>query len=270
MAGGIYQRQVPGSFKTAHRTKSARYVPVLVRLSILFVNIWGLMGITFSSVGLLASLLFLTEIDFVSPFHFGKNTAESDGIVWTISATGASVNKKRVYAYKFHFTSRGNDYEGISYSHSSNLDPADHVVVEYDTLDPSIARIKGMRVKPFGIHLSFVFLFPMIGILFLVLSVKKGIPQVQAVRYGVLTRGILYKSVPTGGKINNREIYDMYFRFTDQSGTERNAIGSTHKTELLEDEAQERIVYDPDNPGNAVVVDAMPGRVRKFIDRNIQ
>ena len=137
--------------------------------------------------------------------------------------------------------------------------------MEFESDNPEISRIEGMRVQPVGLLILFIYIFPLIGLIFLFYAFKKGMPKIRTIRYGVMTRGRFLKMVNTGGSINEQAIYDLHFTFKDMSGLEHTAIGTTHKTGQVQDESEERILYDPVNPSDAVVVDAMPASVRKFL-----
>ena len=123
-----------------------------------------------------------------------------------------------------------------------------------------------MSVKPAGLWMLFIYIFPGVGFLFLFFAFKKGLSKIGTIRYGIITRGKFINKESTGGSINGQTIYDLFFTFTDMSGNVHTATGSTHKIEAVMDEPEERIIYDPSNPSGAVVVDAMPVSVRKFLE----
>jgi hypothetical protein len=224
------------------------------------------MGLSFGGMGMLFCILFTPMIDFKSPFYFGDDVIKTEGIVSEVSATNVSVNDDTVVEYKFVFHYMGKAYNGVSYSTDHNYKADDSVPVEFDPADPSIARIEDMSLKPMGLAVLFIYIFPAIGFSFLFICFKKGIPAIRAIRYGTMTRGRFVKMESTGGSVNDQTIFDIYFSFKDAFGNEHTAIGSTHKTGPVRDEPEERIIYDPENPSTAVIVDAMPAAVRKFLE----
>ncbi len=242
-----------------------RQVPLTVILSVLFMNIWGYMGLSFTGIGMIFCVVFTPLIDFVSPFAFGNNTEITGGVVTDVNPTNISVNEKTVVEYRFFFTYTGKTYKGISYSTEHNCKAEQSVPVEFKPDDPSVARIKGMDLKPVGLFALFIYIFPAIGLSFLFLAIKRGIPAIKALKCGLITRGTFVRMESTGGSINNQTIFDVYFTFKDITGREYTAKGSTHKTWLVQDEPEERIIYDPGDPANAVVIDAMPSAVKKFL-----
>ncbi len=249
----------------SHGHTSKRSVPLTVILAVIFINIYGIIGLAFTGLGSVGAIVFTPNIDFVSPFHFGDETKQTDGTITDVFSTNASIDDRNVRAYHFTFTYNGTAYNNISYSTSARYTKGSAVNVEFEPDHPLIARIEGMDMKPFGLELIFVYLFPVTGLCFIVVAFRKKLRNIHALRYGHMTRGRLVNKTDTGAVINNRHVIDCHFTFKDMNGNEFTAIGSTHKPELVEDEAEERIIYDPDDPANAVVVDAMPASVRKFL-----
>lgn len=242
-----------------------RRVPVRVMLSVIFNNIFGYMGLSFGGLGMVFVLVFTPMVDFVSPFHFGNDSLKVMGTVTEVNRTNVSVNEETVIEYRYVYSYIGSSYTGASYSTEHSYRPDQGVTVEIEPGDPQISRIQGMSVKPMGLWVLFILIFPGIGFVFLYFAFKKGIPKIRTIRHGIMTRGKFVKKERTGGSINGQPIYDLYFSFNDISGNTQTAIGSTHKTEAVLDEQEERIFYDPADPSNAVVVDAMPASVRRFL-----
>lgn len=264
MEKSIYRKQtVPAFAMGSHKVQ--RSVPPLVALSVLFNNIFGYMGLSFAGMGMIFVVVFTPMVDFVSPFYFGDDAMTVSGIVTEVNSTNVSVNDDRVLEYKYTFDYMGRSYSGVAYSTEHKYKVDQNAPVEFEPSSPSISRIEDMALKPMPIFVMFVLIFPAIGFVFLYFAFRKGIPKIHAIRYGIMTRGKFLKMEATGGSINNQTIYDCYFSFKDRPGNDYTAAGSTHKTEFVRDESEERIIYDPDNPAISVVVDAMPSTVRKFL-----
>ncbi len=259
-----YIRQAIPSYTSAS-SLSRRSVPLRVILSVIFNNIYGYIGLTFAGVGMVFVLLFMPQVDFVSPFCFGDEVLRMQGFVTEVSRTSISVNEETVIKYRYVFLYTGKSYNGVSYSTEHDYKPDQAVPVEFEPDNPEISRIQGMKVKPLGLWILFICIFPAIGFTFLYFAFTKGIKNIRTIRSGIMTRGKFIKKVSTGGSINEQTIYDLYFLFKDMSGNEHTAKGSTHKIDPVLDEPEERILYDPADPSNAVVVDAMPATVRKFL-----
>ncbi len=264
MDKSIYKKQPVPSFAGAGHSVQ-RSVPGVVVLSVIFNNIYGYMGLAFACIGMIFAVVFTPMVDFSPLLYSGSETETVRGVITEVNHTGVSVNDDNVLEYKYRFEYMGRSYGGVSFSTDHMYAVNQNAPVEFEPSNPSISRIKGMDLKPLPVFILFVYIFPVTGFVFLYFAFRRGIPKIHAIRCGIMTRGRFVKMTGTGGSINNQTIYDLHFSFKDRMGNEFTAIGTTHKTEPVLDEAEERIIYDPDNPSNAVVVDAMPGTVRKFL-----
>lgn len=265
MGKSRYIVQPVPSYAGSLRTQK-RNVPLRIVLSVIFNNIYGYIGLSFAGIGLIFAALFTPVIDFVSPFHFGSDALTVQGAITEAERTNVSLNEENVIKYRYTFEYMGRSYTGISYSTDNNYRNGQRVNVEFEPDNPQISRIEGMSVKPAGLWMLFIYIFPGVGFLFLFFAFKKGLSKIGTIRYGIITRGKFINKESTGGSINGQTIYDLFFTFTDMSGNVHTATGSTHKIEAVMDEPEERIIYDPSNPSGAVVVDAMPVSVRKFLE----
>jgi hypothetical protein len=115
-----------------------------------------------------------------------------------------------------------------------------------------------------GESLIFVAIFPVTGILMLYFSVRKRNLYLKIIKTGKFTYGTYKSSHRTNVTINNSPVYRYFFEFKDESGTIRQATGDTH-TGRLSDEPKELLVYNPDNPDEALMIDALPYKVKSYI-----
>jgi hypothetical protein len=74
----------------------------------------------------------------------------------------------------------------------------------------------------------------------------------------------------TNVKINENPVYKYTFRFTDSSGNVREITDETHRTDLVEDDNRERLLYDRHDPENGMLLDIVPGGVTFDVDGQIQ
>lgn len=260
-----YRKQEASSF-TKGRHRVQRRLTLYVIVSILFFNFLAIISLIAGSIGLLLALSLAPLIDFVTPFNFGDDVIQARGTLTEKSGTNVSIDENVVSAYHFSYSYLGKTYNGVSYTTGNLYKVNDSVPVEIEADDPAIARIEGMDVKPVHFVFSiFVIMFPLPGLVFLAYTFYKRVPYIHAIRYGIMTRGKFVRMMETGTVINKKTMYDVYFQFNDESGKKYTAIGTTLNTDLVQDEPEERIIYDPDNPSNAVVVDALPAAVRKFL-----
>jgi hypothetical protein len=76
---------------------------------------------------------------------------------------------------------------------------------------------------------------------------------------GRMALGKLIAKEPTNMRVNNRTVYKMTFEFVDGNGRTCTMRTRTSEPEKLEDDAEERILYDPERPECAVTLDTLPG-----------
>lgn len=183
-----------------------------------------------------------------------------DGKVTSVEGTGASVNKRQVMANHYEYSVAGDFFTGVSYSTGESASPGQSVEIEYDDGNPSRSRIAGMRRAMFGPGLILVSLFPFIGLVILVPATLAGIDRNRLLREGLVATGTLKSKSRTNVTINNRPLYELTFEFTTRDGRRHEAKARSTATERLEDEAQEPLLYDPNDPTRAYVLDEAPAR----------
>jgi len=88
---------------------------------------------------------------------------------------------------------------------------------------------------------------------------KSGFKAIRLLKYGKIGMGTLKSKEPTGTRINNQTVYKLTFEFTAEDANKYEAIVKTHRPAVLEDNAQERLLYDELNPPYSVMLDSLPG-----------
>jgi hypothetical protein len=235
-----------------------RRVPLSLQLVNVF-NAFAQIGWFVFGFGMIFAWAFIGQADFSSITFRGPH-ARSTGRVVEVRETGASVNKQSVIANRYEFSVAGTKYSGTSYSTGSRKATGDDVEIEYDQTHPERSRIEGMRRAQFGPGVSFVSIFPLIGVLLIAFATRTGFRRNQLLRRGLLASGKLLGREMTNMKVNNRPVWKLTFEFTARDGQRHEATASTTDTARLEDEAQEPLLYDPENPSKAYVLDEAPAR----------
>ena len=182
------------------------------------------------------------------------------GRVLETKNTGASENERQVQASVYEFSVAGEPYRGTSYTTDAAASQGQEVTIEYDPDNPNRSRIEGMRRNMFGPWAAIVSIFPAIGLAFIVPFTLSGIKRNRLLRDGVLTTGTLIHKTRTNVTINDRPVWELTFEFTDRLGQRHEAKARSTDTERLEDEAGEPMLYDPNNPSRAYVLDEAPSR----------
>jgi hypothetical protein len=242
-----------------HFAAPPRRVPLSLRIVNFFNGLaqigWVVFGfgfIFFWVFGLQADLSFAT-------FHVD---GRANGRVTRIESTGASENKQPVQKHHYEYSVAGRTLTGTSYATGGALAEGEQVTVEYDEGSPERSRIEGMRRAMFGPGAMVVVIFPLVGFVLLYFATRSGIRRNHLLREGILTTGVLVRREPTNMTVNNRRVWEMTFEFTDRSGQRREATARATDTSKLEDDTREPLLYDPDEPSRAYVLDEAPSRPR--------
>ncbi|MBC7862558.1 MAG: DUF3592 domain-containing protein [Bacteroidia bacterium] len=226
------------------------------------------MALIFLLFGGIFPIIFSTQMDFKRSFAFGENDPLAKGIIKDKIKTSTRVNKRNVYEYVFEFKLQdGKTYKGNSYAHSFSGNSGDSVMIQYVQKDPSLSIIQGTNssAMPFFV-LPLTCIFPLLGLIFVFIGIKKGRKHIYLVTHGILTKGKVTHKEPTNTKINKKTVYKVFFEYKSQEGTLQKTFLRTHVTYNLGDEEQEPLVYDPEKPSQGVLLDALPKQVRKFFE----
>jgi len=202
---------------------------------------------------------FVTNADF-SFVTFRGAHATASGVVTRVVDTSASQNRRRIRANHYQYSVAGKSFDGVSFSNDSSVSQGDSVNVEYSVDSPEQSRIEGQRRKMFGAGVAFVTIFPLIGFLLLFFAMRWGSRRSRLLRDGVLTTGVLKAKRPTNMTVNNRRVFELDFEFTARDGRKCIAKARSSITDRLEDERQELLLYDPEKPEDAVLIDEAPSR----------
>lgn len=247
-----------------------RPVPFLLRAQVLFGGILSFIGWIFFAFGMVFAVVFGSLADVTSWYLFRGPVATANGALVEVKETSASENDVRIYSYKYSFHAEGADYEGVSYLPGRSHEPGEAVVVEYVEGDPSLSRIRGMRRAEFGPWVLFVMVFPLVGFIFIVVSLRGGLKANRLLAHGKLAWGELVSKEPTNTRINNRVVYKLTFDFQPEEGGHAQAVARSHMPEKLQDEQRERLLYDPFRPDYAVLLDSLPASPAIDLTGNLQ
>ncbi|MCF6366498.1 MAG: hypothetical protein L3J35_09895 [Bacteroidales bacterium] len=121
---------------------------------------------------------------------------------------------------------------------------------------------------PFLVFLPII-IFIFIG-WFLFFVFRNTIKYIQIIKNGQIAFGILTKSEKTDDDENLKPIFKLFYEFKTTSGETYIATVRTHLVSLLNDEESEPLVYNPYNPKEAIFIDVLPIKVRKFLNKYIE
>lgn len=239
-----------------------RPVPWPIRAQAMFGGVFSQFGWLWLGFTMIFLWLFGGMTSFNGLFFLVSNVDTAQGVVSTIGDTGASENETPVYAnhYAFRVERLEQDFHGISYTTGQTFSEGERVTIEYLSNNPDISRIQGARSGTFSPWvLCFVGIFPLIGIIFVAVSLVSGFKANRLLTHGRVALGTLINKEPTNTRINNQTVYKLTFEFTADTGQRYEATARSHQPYALEDEPQEQLLYDPQNPKKAVLLDSLPG-----------
>jgi hypothetical protein len=140
------------------------------------------------------------------------------------------------------------------------------VSIEYESDNPDHSRIVGMRTREFGFGAVLVLLIPLVGAAFAMRGLRSGKELSALLARGRVARGRLCMRTPTNMHVNGRPVLALAFEFEAENGRTYTTVAFPADPDVLQDEETEQLVYDPQNPTRASMLDHLPGAPR--IDEN--
>jgi predicted membrane metal-binding protein len=248
-----------------HTYTHKRDIPFRMMLKIWFGNPLAAFGLFFFLFGLPFTLIFMPISSFSTP-SFDKNDLVVSGVISEADPTNSYINEEQVYKYKYTFKLRdGNRYTGVGFSTGNTKRVGETIQIYYKENDPNQSKAFDLRISEFdGYIWLFTLIFPFIGLIMLFFSIRKAVRQIFILKVGNIAEGKLLYKEATNVKINKQTVYALTFEFTASDNKTYQALAKTYQYDRLEDEAFEKLVYDPENPSNAVLLDELPIGIKNF------
>ncbi len=236
-----------------------RVVPLLVRVNALFggglaVVGWGLL--LFSTPFF---WMFAMNAELLAPIVLRATAAKSDGRITATESTGASEGKRPIYRVQYTYqVPAGSLRAGTSYVTGSVPGVGTELPVEYVPSWPSFSRMAGMRRGMFGPGAMMVVLFPAIAAGLVAFSLRSGRRWLRLLRDGRSAEASFVSEQPTNVRINGRVVQELTFEYLGPDGLRRTFTQRTTDPGELKDERRETVLFLPDEPDTARLVDALP------------
>jgi hypothetical protein len=244
------------------RGTNYRHIPYSARIAILFGGFKPQFGWMFLAFGMVFFWAFAMNAD-LSGYYFDEEIEVVEGISLGANATNASENEIPVYATDYSFrTDDGIEYHGVSYATGEWVEAGQTLRVEFPKGNPEISRIQGMRMKIFSPFVLFVVIFPGVGLVFILLGLRRSFRALRLLRNGVMTYGLLVSKKRTNVKINGRTVYKISFKYFDRQGGEYIYKLRTPVPYPLMDEDKEGLLYLRNKPSCAIMVDSLPAAAK--------
>ncbi len=246
--------------------QNQRIVPLNLKLRCFFGGFANQVGWAIFGFSLIFVFAFLLNGDFESLVI--TYDTKTEGKITSVAAThyseGGSKHSSGRTIKEFHYsysTPQGS-FSDQSYSPTINFQPHETVVVEYSSKDPHLSRILGTRAHVFSAAISFVGVFPCVALGFIFFGTRKGSRAVNLLTNGILTKAKFTDKRSTNMTVNKRPVFEYFFEFKAFDGRLCKTSVRTSNPELILNEEQESLLYHPEYPERAMLIDDLPAQVK--------
>ena len=260
-----------------YQLREVRHVSFTTRLGLLLTGFANLFGWFFFGFGMLFVWMFGGTAYLHDLAFFSGDLQTATGQITDVRQTRLEINDSRVYEYLYVFEAEGRRYSGTSDGYSARYREADAATIEYAGDDPGHSRIAGMSLGLGGWPFLFTLIFPLVGAGFIITGLRKGLKGIRLLKSGSRTDGRFVRREATSTRINNRTVYSYLFEFEDHNDRTWQVSGRSHLHDRFsgdsgagrKPEVFEPLVYNPDDPGDALLLDDLPGSPRIHSDGRV-
>lgn len=241
-----------------------RSIPFGQILKLIFGKFTIVFGLFFSMLSFVFLGSFLPSINLS---YISDDAPSVMGHITRIVPTETYINENQVKEFYFRYLlPDGSKHTGISYSEFQHLQEGDEVNVLYKPQKADIARIEGMRSSavPAWILLPFS-PFLIIGLSFLFYGVRKSHNEIRLLRRGYVVKAEVLAKEPTHRRINRNPVFRFRFRFKADGGRIHETSLYSQVPYWFDDHELDFLLYDPDNPKNAIMVASLPDKIKHII-----
>ncbi len=249
--------------------RQQRRIPFWIVIRLFFSHSLAIFGIAFTLMGVFFAYMQSGD-DVFKIKHIDNNAPKTVCIITNIMATNIEVNEETVYEYYYEFTAGSGEKIENSEKHFYGVaNIGDRFTVQYNPDNPKEARILDITDDYSSFWDYFVFIFPLIGIILIVIIIINVTKKVRIMRVGQTVYGTYAGKEPTGTRVNDNPVYEVFFKFTCPNDRKEYTISTkTTSTNNLEDDEKELIIFDAENPEKAFPVDILPKFAKRFIEEN--
>jgi len=243
-----------------------RNISLKMKLQIIFKHTLMLIGVIFTILSLFMFIIFGLQVSF-EDYKFDENSPITEGKIIKVLKTNAKENNISVVKYEYEYNINSQTYKAESYTTGKQYVEQQTVEIQYIESEPQISRIENTRKGAFDPwFLLFFTPFLFVGGSMVGVGIYLSLNSIKLLKFGEIAYGILVDKQPTNVKINNKTVYKLFFEFQARDGQKYTTIAKTHRPALLENEVKEKLVYDPNNPSKAVVIDTLPQIVKDYFN----
>jgi len=248
-------------FKSTYSRQSPpRYLSLYSQAILLCSGIYSTIGWFFLGFGMIFFWAFAFNSAAMLWFSPTPDWENSQGTVLRVDNTNASENEEEIYSIRYSYFANGEEYTGKGYMIDTDFMTGDEIAVQFNPENVVHSKLTNGRQKIFSAWAILVLIFPLIGVGMLFFAIKRNYKALKLIKSGHFSTGQMSSKEPTGGHVSinevNYPIYKYEFEFFAK-GKNRIAHCKTHKSNLVEDEVNEFILYDYINPDVNIVYDSI-------------
>jgi hypothetical protein len=192
---------------------------------------------------------------------FSGSMDYADGMVVNTESTSASTNDERVMKMDYVFESEGKEYRGSSFATGQFYEEGSKVPIEYSFLDPRKSRIVGLRSSTFSSGILFVTIFPLMGLIVVVVGFLLGHSKYTILKNGQQAMARLIETGPSNITVNDVQLTKLTFEFKTDDGESHRTSTDVQDPSELEDDAEEALLCHPKTPSRSVMLNNLPSFV---------
>ncbi len=243
------------------------FIPFRIRMMHLFGRTSFIMGFLFAFIGLVFICFFGARINWRLYFAGEDDLVLTQAVITGFQETRYEVNDVPLFNYNYRY-SDGSDstYSGNLLEFEEALSIGQEVEIAYLKLSPSLSRFTGKDKRNFDkIMLLGSLGALLVGWLFMIPSSRRTRKERRILASGRPAEGKLLQAVPTTVKVNEQPVYNLTFEFHTGNNSPEQCTVRSHLIQNFSNDHKEKLIYDPRNPSNAVIIDTLPSSVARYI-----
>lgn len=250
--------------------KPPRELPKLQQLRILLHGTFVQVGFGLFSVWLVVAIFIYSSYQKSEYLNNNGEWVDAPAVLTDVQRRSKK-NASDSYYYYYAIEIDGKRFQRSSItSNPINKNIGDTVVVQYHSIRTDQSDIVGMRVDV-PVFIVYIFMvFPILGLIILIIALLRNRKMLHLYQFGEFTWGRLLSSKDTNTRINKQTLYLCEFEFVAHDRKTYQTKVKTTVPHLLEDEEDELILYRRENPDYNIVYDASPSAPIILPDGSLQ
>ena len=239
-------------------------IPLKLKIQVIYKNFLFSFTFSFFLSFLIYFIFFVTNADFHSSSFYQTDPTTQAEII-SIEKSKAKTVFSKIYKYNYKYSIDNKNYNGKSYLKKKLDIKTANVFYKENIVEESC--IVGMKTNTNSIFAVVFYSFLLLIFIFLLIrTFIIQLSKLKIIQTGIITKAVFREKKNTGTKWKKDQyIYELFFDFVANDGKTYKAKTQTIDINKLSDELYEPVIYNPQNPEEAVLIDEFPIVVRNFI-----